>query len=139
MKKIGSITALVLLVWSCSHKMTPAKTETPSTNSGMNAPVNDKSSATTNTTATTSTTASTSTTSTSSRNVDRTATGPDATVVAGQSTYNTKCGRCHGLKIVADYTVDRWISIMQVMAMKANLSDTEKQNVLAYVETNAKK
>ena len=57
----------------------------------------------------------------------------------GQSTFNAKCGKCHGLKIASDYTVDRWISVMQIMAPKAHLDDTEKENVLAYVKANAKK
>lgn len=57
----------------------------------------------------------------------------------GQAIYNAKCGRCHGLKVTTDYTADRWISIMQVMATKANLNDTEKENVLAYVKANSKK
>lgn len=57
----------------------------------------------------------------------------------GQSTYNAKCGRCHGLKVTSDYTSDRWVSIMQVMAPKANLTDAEKENVLVYVRANAKK
>ena len=57
----------------------------------------------------------------------------------GQSTYNGKCGRCHGLKPVGDYTADRWVGIMESMAPKARLDDTEKQNVLAYVKANAKK
>ena len=57
----------------------------------------------------------------------------------GQTIYNAKCGSCHYLKVTTDYTADRWISIMQVMAIKANLNDTEKENVLAYVKANAKK
>ena len=63
----------------------------------------------------------------------------DAAAIAGQAIFNAKCGRCHGLKVVSDYTVDRWISVMQVMAMKANLTETEKENVLAYVKANAKR
>jgi len=59
--------------------------------------------------------------------------------VLGQSTFNTKCGRCHGLKVTSDYTADRWVSIMQVMAGKAGLTATEKENVLAYVKANAKR
>jgi len=57
----------------------------------------------------------------------------------GQATYNAKCGKCHGLKVTTDYTAERWISVMQVMAPKARLDDTEKENVLAYVKANAKK
>lgn len=59
--------------------------------------------------------------------------------VQGQSTYNAKCGSCHGLKVTTDYTSDRWVSIMQVMASKARLTDVEKENVLVYVRANAKK
>jgi mono/diheme cytochrome c family protein len=57
----------------------------------------------------------------------------------GQSIFNAKCGRCHGLKIPSEYTDIRWVQIMQVMAMKANLNETEKANVLTYVRANAKK
>ena len=46
----------------------------------------------------------------------------------GQSTFNVKCGKCHGLKVTTDYTADRWVSIMQVMATKAQLTETEKEN-----------
>ncbi len=139
MKKVFPIVALTLFFWSCSHKTTPAKTETPATNTGMNTPVSDKSTTTTSTPSTTTTASAASTTTAGTKTAERTATGTDAAAIAGQSTYNAKCGRCHGLKVVADYTADRWISIMQVMATKANLSDPEKQNVLAYVTTNAKK
>jgi cytochrome c553 len=57
----------------------------------------------------------------------------------GQATFSAKCGKCHGLKVTTDYTADRWITVMQVMATKANLSAVEKENVLAYVKLNAKK
>jgi mono/diheme cytochrome c family protein len=57
----------------------------------------------------------------------------------GQQTYTAKCGRCHGLKVTTDYTADRWIGIMESMAPKAHLDAAEKENVLVYVKTNAKK
>ncbi len=140
MKKVFAIVSLVVLVWSCSHKITPSKTETPSSNPGTVISVNDKSASTTNNTATSTTavTSSTSATPTGARTVDRTA-AESSPAMLGQQTFSSKCARCHGLKVVSDYTADRWISIMQVMATKANLSDTEKQNVLAYVTLNAKK
>lgn len=59
--------------------------------------------------------------------------------IEGQKTFNAKCGRCHGLKVTTDYTDVRWVQIMQVMATKANLTATEKDNVLAYVRANCKK
>ncbi len=57
----------------------------------------------------------------------------------GQAIYNVKCNQCHQLKVTTDYTADRWMTVMQVMAIKANLNDDEKQNVVAYVRANAKK
>ena len=140
MKKFFSILLLTVLVWSCSKKMAPAKTEIPSSNTGM------------------------SSSNTGNKNIDNTPpvqhtenNNPDLSskslpvpdpakmspaelsARAGQSTYNAKCGRCHGLKVVSDYTAPRWASIMQVMATKANLAEAEKANVLTYVQLNAKK
>lgn len=65
--------------------------------------------------------------------------GTSSPEMLGQATFNVKCGKCHGLKVTTDYTADKWISIMQVMAPKAQLSDGEKETVLAYVKANAKK
>ncbi len=137
MKKYLIPVALVLSVWSCSKKMTPAKSEMPSSTSSAPVIV-DKPASTTPATATTSTAAPTTATSVTKTPTERTGAGNDAAAISGQSTYNAKCGRCHGLKVVSEYTVDRWISVMQVMAMKAHLSDIEKENVLAYVKANAK-
>jgi len=142
MKKVLLPAALILLVWGCSKKMTPAKSETPSSNNGS-APIMGKTSSdistpSTNTTATTTgAVASKDSPTYGAKTVERGGSA-DAAAIAGQATFNAKCGRCHGLKIASDYTVDRWISVMQVMAMKANLTETEKANVLAYVTANAK-
>ena len=136
MKKTLSIIALTVLVWSCSHKMTPA-----AAGSGTGAGAGSGTTA-----------AAPSATSSSApvavipedKTGSKTAPATDAAKasspeILGQSTYNAKCGRCHGLKVTTDYTSDRWVSIMQVMAPKAHLDDTEKSNVLAYVKANAKK
>lgn len=140
MKRILLPVALIVLVLSCNKKMTPAKTEMPSSTSS--APViMDKPSTNTppgSATTTTVSVAAPGTQTIPSKTVER-AGSADAAAIEGQSIFNTKCGRCHGLKIASDYTVDRWISIMQVMAMKAHLTDIEKENVLAYVKANAKK
>ena len=128
---------LAVLVCSCSHKTTAAKT-VMSSSSGTSAPIIvDKPSSAPATSS--STAAPTTATSVTKTPTARTGAGNDAAAIAGQSVYNVKCGSCHGLKIVADYTVDRWISVMQVMAMKAHLTDVEKENVLAYVKANAKR
>lgn len=137
MKKIFSIIALTILVWGCAKKITPTASSTASGNSGS--------------TATSPAPAAKTTTPVSTVPVSPTSTGskteaiptdpakPLAPEAMGQTTYNNKCGRCHGLKVTTDYTADRWVSIMQVMAPKAQLTDAEKENVLAYVKTNAKK
>jgi mono/diheme cytochrome c family protein len=138
MKKLLAIAIFSVLIWSCTKKMTPAGSETPAnTSMSNNTPFNNNNNAATTTTTTA---ASASTTSNGQPTGARvaTATANDA-AVAGQATYNAKCGRCHGLKVVQDYTADRWVSIMQVMAPKAALSETEKANVLEYVKANAKR
>ena len=61
-----------------------------------------------------------------------------AEVAKGQETYTAKCGRCHGLKNTADYTAKEWIGWLDKMAPKARLDETEKANVLAYVQFYAK-
>ena len=119
MKKVLTIIALTILVWGCAKKLTPSNSATGQSNNG-------------------STTAAI--TPSEGNAVSKTKvleeTSPE---VLGQTTYNAKCGRCHGLKVTADYTADRWVSIMQVMATKANLTDVEKENVLTFVKANAKK
>jgi mono/diheme cytochrome c family protein len=140
MKKVLAIAMFSVLIWSCSKKMTPTGSETPASTSmsNNNTPFNNNNNAAAATTTTTA--ASASTTSNGQPTGARVATAStNDAAVAGQSTYNAKCGRCHGLKVVQDYTADRWISIMQVMAPKAGLSETEKANVLEYVKANAKR
>jgi mono/diheme cytochrome c family protein len=58
--------------------------------------------------------------------------------VAGKQIYIANCGRCHGLKNTSDYTSDEWVPLVDKMAHKAKLSDSDKANVLAYVQANAK-
>lgn len=53
--------------------------------------------------------------------------------------YNTRCGKCHDLPATKDYSIDEWRPIIDAMAPKAKLTDEEKNWVLAYVSTNAKK
>lgn len=129
MKRTCTAIAFSVLIWSCSHKSTPtaSKAAAAPAASGVAAtqaaPAQDANVA--NVPATT------------------TAPAPEANTkspqMLGQATYTAKCGRCHGLKNTADYTADRWVGIMQSMAPKARLDDTEKANVLAYVQANAKK
>jgi mono/diheme cytochrome c family protein len=143
MKKMFSIIALTILVWGCAKKITPSASSNASGSSGSNTtspatlPVPPAAKTDATTVATASDPAANKAAKTGTIPADPAkAKSPE---VMGQTTFNAKCGRCHGLKVTADYTADRWVSIMQVMATKAQLSDAEKENVLAYVKTNAKK
>ena len=141
MKKTLTVLALSVLIWGCAKKTTPtASTGVPASNSGSvaNAPAAKAGTVTTNAgaVAAAAVTPVTPTTPEGTRSPVEAAKSPE---MLGQAIHNAKCGRCHGLKVVSDYTADRWVSIMQVMAPKAHLDDTEKANVLAYVKANAKK
>ena len=139
MKKIIPVLSIVVLIWGCAKKMTPAKSETPvSSNTATTPSTTVNTPVSTNTTPTPAVPGPT-TASSNTKPVAKPGEGNDAAAIAGQATYNAKCGRCHGFKVTTNYTWERWISIMQVMAMKANLDATEKENVLAYVKANSKK
>lgn len=141
MKNILLIAALMVLVWGCAKKMTPATSETPSSNIGSSGssstnadPKTANSTPATNTPpAVTSSGVSAALTPAVGRNPE------EAALIAGQNTYNAKCGRCHAYKVTTEFTADRWMSIMAVMSIKANLTETERANVTAYVRANSKK
>lgn len=127
MKRTLTLITFSVLIWSCSHKSTPTAskgTTSAATASVANAPATAAPVAAT-TVPVPATPAETSATK-----------SPE---MLGQATFTAKCGRCHGLKNTADFTADRWVGIMESMAQKARLDDSEKQNVLAYVKANAKK
>ncbi|MEI9959044.1 MAG: hypothetical protein WDM90_22635 [Ferruginibacter sp.] len=121
MKKIFTIVALTVFVWSCSHKATPTAAKTPAATASVAAtPVVPPP-------------AKPETVVPPVPAVDNSA------VTQGQTTYTAKCGRCHGLKTTTDFTAERWVGLVESMAPKARLDATEKANVLAYVQANAKK
>lgn len=136
MKKVLSASVLMILVWGCAKKITPSNAGTSSSNP-QTAP------AETNTGKGTEPVAilipTTNTGAGETKAAPKEATAEDAAVIAGQSLYSAKCGRCHNLKVTTDYTAERWTSILAVMAPRAWLTDTEKENVYAYVKANAKK
>jgi mono/diheme cytochrome c family protein len=142
MKRTFTVIAFTVLVWGCAHKSTPT-TSAPGTSSNNGAVVNAPA-----TSGKTETVVANTTPAAPVGSVPTTPTGTRTPAegsatktpeMLGQSTYNAKCGKCHGLKVTTDFTADRWVGIMQVMAPKAHLDDTEKENVLAYVKANAKK
>jgi mono/diheme cytochrome c family protein len=58
-----------------------------------------------------------------------------AIVSSGRYVYQSKCGSCHGLKNIADYTASQWSGILQVMIPKAKLDDPETQQLVAFIKT----
>ena len=115
MKKISIYFLIVTVIFSCTKKATPAKIETLSVNkeATISKPPVDEPIV----------------------NV-----APSAEqITAGIATYVAKCVKCHALPVTTDYTSARWVGIVGWMAPKAKLSDDEKKNVLAYVQSNAKK
>jgi mono/diheme cytochrome c family protein len=138
MKKIVAVFAVTVIVWGCAKKITPAQSETPPPASNTGSVINNP--------AKPAETTSTGTTATGSSGIEGTKTAPtkersaeENAAIAGQATFNAKCGKCHGLKVTTDYTAERWAGILAVMAPKANLSEIERNNVYEYVKANAKK
>lgn len=52
---------------------------------------------------------------------------------AGHDLYFGTCAGCHKAKPIAKFPTENWPSIVDDMARKARISDTEKQAVLQYV------
>ena len=107
----------ICLVYGCSPKMQPA---------AQNTAVKEVKQATITTT-----TVKTVTTTTAPKT-------ESAEIVAGKGIYTTKCTRCHEAKPLNDWTAQQWVPIINRMAPKARLDDTEKANVTAYVNFYAK-
>ncbi|MEP7237823.1 MAG: cytochrome c [Ferruginibacter sp.] len=130
MKKILSAVVLIILVWGCAKKMTPANTGTASSTT-QNKPAETNAGGGTGEVAIL--------IPTEPKVAPKQPSAEEAAIAAGQSTYTAKCGRCHNLKVTTNYTAERWTAILAEMAPRARLTDTEKENVYAYVKANSKK
>ncbi|MBL0182246.1 MAG: cytochrome c [Chitinophagaceae bacterium] len=143
MKKIVPVLISGIFIWGCAKKMTPAQTETspPAANTGS--VINNTAKPAETNTGTGSAGANTPTGSTGTEGVKtappRERSAAETAAIAGQATFNAKCGRCHGLKPAGDYTATRWANILAVMAPRANLTEEERNNVYEYVKANSKK
>lgn len=57
-------------------------------------------------------------------------------VDSGRAIYTSTCTHCHAAKTVSDYSLVDWTNtILPDMASRAGLSSTQKQDVLAYVQS----
>jgi mono/diheme cytochrome c family protein len=53
-------------------------------------------------------------------------------VSKGRYVYQSRCGECHGLKNITDYSNQRWVEILREMIPKAKLTTTEKEELTTY-------
>lgn len=135
MKKLIPAFVLIILVWGCAKKITPSN---PGSQASNNPTMPAESNTNKGTAPAAETAAPTANTGASETKAEPKETAIEA-IAAGQTIYKAKCGSCHGLKVTTDFTAERWVSILAVMAPNARLSETEKENVYAYVKANAKK
>jgi hypothetical protein len=56
----------------------------------------------------------------------------------GNTIWSSSCIKCHELYPPEERTARQWDKIMSVMAVKAELTDDEKEKVVAYLHANAK-
>lgn len=52
--------------------------------------------------------------------------------------FEKRCSQCHALKEPVNHEQQKWVQIMERMAPKAQLDETQKAEVLAYVQHYAK-
>lgn len=109
MKKFFFAAIAITTIWGCARKVTPPQTAT------------EQPAVTTET-----------------KSVDTKTTASTEMIAAGKVTYEAKCGRCHALHATDEFTAERWVPLVNAMSLKAKLTDTEKSNVLAYVQSGAK-
>jgi hypothetical protein len=55
------------------------------------------------------------------------------TLKQGHDLYYGTCTKCHGAKDITSRSEERWPGILDNMAKKAGITDTEKEAVLNYV------
>ena len=58
---------------------------------------------------------------------------PNEAVASGYELYTNKCGRCHKLKTVDNYSREDWNDILPRMAKKAKLEGEQEQTIDTYI------
>ena len=54
-------------------------------------------------------------------------------IAQGESIFQNKCGNCHALPKVKDYSAENWKPIMIRMQKEAEISDKEREYVYNYI------
>lgn len=56
----------------------------------------------------------------------------------GRGLYIKQCGSCHNLYLPSSYTSKAWKPIMDRMQKRAHIDDSQKELIMAYLQTNSK-
>lgn len=56
--------------------------------------------------------------------------------LAGKAIYESKCGKCHKLYEVNEYSKEQWPNILNKMQPKAKISDDQKAQVQDYINAS---
>lgn len=59
---------------------------------------------------------------------------PNEITASGYSLYTSRCGRCHKLKTVDNYSQDQWDGILPRMAAKAKLEGEQETTIGEYIK-----
>ena len=54
-------------------------------------------------------------------------------LTTGHAIYTTKCNKCHGLKEIKNYDQNSWTKLIDAMAPKAKLNETETLQLRQYI------
>ena len=125
---------------ACGKKIVPGSDT--NNNNNTSRPVNDK---TTSSTSKSGSENATTSTLPSFNNLKQTIptddqSGPrSVSIEKGKSVYLSKCGTCHALKNIHNYSDDRWTDILKVEIPRAKLSNDEAEQVTAFILEKAKK
>jgi len=63
---------------------------------------------------------------------------PLQTLTQGRELYVNKCASCHNLHLPSQFTKQQWDPIMNRMQKKAKLTDSQREMISRYLETNCK-
>lgn len=53
--------------------------------------------------------------------------------MAGMALYTNNCGKCHGLPVISEHSIERWNKVLPPMIKKSKLDEAQGASVTAYV------